>query len=78
MILPHGDRVALIVRATANIVAAGLIAPFQLCAYAALHRRLEETALGGPWASGGAGGAVRASSSAAGPSLTCFVAARST
>jgi hypothetical protein len=44
MILPHGDRVALIVRATANIGAAALIAPFQLCAYAALHRRLEETA----------------------------------
>jgi len=44
MVLPHGNTGALIVRATANLLISILIATLAPCAYAALHRRLEETA----------------------------------
>jgi len=43
MVLPHGNPGALVVRALANLFAGALIAPFQACAYAVLHRQLEET-----------------------------------
>jgi len=44
MILPHGTPAASWVRGAANLLASVLIGTFQACAYAVLHRRLEETA----------------------------------
>jgi len=44
MILPHGNTAALFVRAASNLLGGVLIGTFQACAYAVLHRRLEETA----------------------------------
>jgi hypothetical protein len=43
LVLPHGNTGALIVRGTASLVTSILIATIQPCAYAALHRGLEET-----------------------------------